>query len=65
MENCCGVGSFRNLMGIAEAVVFDDLSISFLVISGEGEVAIPAGVDILSENIKSSKFMASEVSTVA
>lgn len=52
-------------MGIAEAVVFDDLSTSFLVISGEGEVAIPAGVDILSENIKSSKFMASEVSTVA
>lgn len=51
-------------MGIAEATVCDDFSMSFLWFSGEGEVAMPAGVEMLSEKIKSSKFIASELSTV-
>jgi hypothetical protein len=40
----------------------EDLSLSFLLSSGEGDVPSPAGVEILSENIKSSRFMASEFS---
>jgi hypothetical protein len=37
-------------MGIAEATALEDLS-SFLVNSGDGDMPIPAGVEILSENM--------------
>jgi hypothetical protein len=37
-------------MGIAEAVALEDLS-SFLLNSEEGDIPIPAGVEILSENM--------------
>ena len=46
-------------MGIADATAFEDLSESFLLSSGEGEFPSPAGVDMLSANMKSSRFMAS------
>jgi hypothetical protein len=54
--------SFRILIGIAEATALDDFSGSFLLSSGEGDMPIPAGVEMLSENIKSSRFIASECS---
>ena len=47
------------MIGIAEAVALEDFSISFFISSGDGELPIPAGVPILSANIKSSRFMAS------
>lgn len=53
------VDSFRILIGMAEATALDDFSGSFLLSSGEGDMPIPAGVEILSANIKSSRFMAS------
>ena len=49
-------------MGIAEATALDDASESFLLNSGEGDMPSPAGVEMLSENIKSSRFIASELS---
>jgi hypothetical protein len=42
-----------------------DFSLSFLLSSGEGDMPSPAGVEMLSENIKSSRFMASEFSVGA
>jgi hypothetical protein len=46
-------------MGIAEATALADFSASFLLSSGDGELPIPAGVEMLSENMKSSMFIAS------
>jgi hypothetical protein len=46
-------------MGIADATAFDDFSGDSLVDSGGGEVPRPAGVDMLSEKMKSSRFIAS------
>lgn len=54
-----GADSLRILIGIAEATAlgaFSTVSFSFLS-SGEGDM--PAGVDILSEKINSSRFMGS------
>jgi hypothetical protein len=45
-------------MGIADATAFEDLSGDSLV-SGGGEMPRPAGVDMFSEKIKSSRFIAS------
>lgn len=66
--------SFRIFIGIAEAMAFEgfsrvssvisgegDLRVS-LEISGEGDVPRPAGVDIFSEKINSSRFMTSRFS---
>lgn len=48
---------------MAEATALEDFSVSLLLNSGEGDdVPSPAGVEILSENIKSSRFIASELS---
>jgi hypothetical protein len=58
-------GSLRILIGMAEAVVLEGLSRVCLAISGEGVVPRPAGVEMLSGNIKSSRFMASRCSAVA
>ena len=52
-------------MGMAEATALADFSLSFLLSSGEGDMPSPAGVEMLSENIKSSRFMASEFSVGA
>lgn len=58
MVNCAG--SFRTLIGMAEAVACEDLSApSFFASSGEGDMPNPAGVEMLSENIKSSMFIVS------
>ena len=46
-------------MGIAEATALVDFSASFLESSGDGDMPSPAGVDMLSENMKSSRFIAS------
>lgn len=46
-------------MGIADATALEDFSDSFLLSSGEGEFPSPAGVDMLSANMKSSRFIAS------
>jgi hypothetical protein len=52
-------------MGIAEATALEDFSdVSFLDSSGDGDMPRPAGVDIFSENINSSRFIASEFSAV-
>ena len=51
-------------MGIADATALEDFSGSFLLSSGEGEFPSPAGVDMLSANMKSSRFMASEFSGI-
>lgn len=51
-------------MGIADATALDNFSASFLLSSGEGEFPSPAGVDMLSVNMKSSRFMASEFSEI-
>ena len=64
--NCADcAGFFCILIGIAEATVCEGLSASFLVNSGEGDMPNPAGVEMLSENMKSSRFMASELSAFA
>ena len=55
-----GADSLRIFMGIAEATAleaFGATSLSFLS-SGEGDM--PAGVEILSEKMNSSRFMGSE-----
>jgi hypothetical protein len=52
-------------MGIADATALEDFSGSFLLSSGEGELPSPAGVDMLSANMKSSRFMASGISGAA
>ena len=49
-------------MGMAEATVLEDFSGSFLLSSGEGDMPSPAGVEMLSENMKSSRFIASGLS---
>jgi len=63
MANCAD--SFRIFMGIADATAFEDFSgteTSLLLSSGEGDRPSPMGVDIFSENMKSSMFIASECS---
>ncbi len=47
-------------MGIADATAFEDFSdTSFLLSSGDGDKPRPIGVEMLSENMKSSMFMES------
>jgi hypothetical protein len=53
-------------MGIAEATALEDFSlVSFLLSSGEGDWPSPAGVEMLSEKMKSSRFIASGCSAFA
>ena len=49
---------------MADATALEDLSASFLS-SGDGDVPSPAGVEMLSEKIKSSRFIASGFSAGA
>jgi len=57
------VGDSRIFIAIAEATKLADDSASFLLGSGECDILIPVGVEMLSENIKSSEFVLSGWST--
>jgi hypothetical protein len=49
---------------MADATALEDFSVSFLS-SGDGDAPSPAGVEMLSEKIKSSRFIASGFSAGA